>query len=448
MTKTDNPIFDLELKIGMTLYETDTPGVKGILRHRPEDFYVEEISDIQVSPVGTGNKSLKYLVFELTKNNWDTNHFLKALSNSLGISHKRISYAGTKDKRAVTVQKMSVYDVSEEALNNVSLKDISIRVLGKSQNPVALGDLDGNLFKITLRNIDFSPEETLRMAEKTTLEIAASGGVPNFFGIQRFGTKRPMTHLVGQDILSGNLEKAVMRYIAESYPDESEETKAVRNYILETNDLKGGLAKMPDHLGHEKALLNHLIAYPGDYKGAFMVLPKNLYTMFVHAYQSYLFNQIICKRLEAGLLLNRAEIGDIVCYRRGKIPDPDRLETVDAENREGINNLLRRKRAFITAPLFGSETPLAGGIPGEIERSVIEMTGFSADDFKVPAFPETASKGLRKEILLEVEPTFLAAKDDDFPEKTALTLHFSLPKGSYATTVLREYMKTDPLDMS
>ncbi|MDV0447224.1 tRNA pseudouridine synthase D [Methanosarcinaceae archaeon Ag5] len=439
---------NLEKQIGIDRYETDTLGVKGILRHRPEDFYVEEISDVKVSPIDADNKSLKYLVFELTKNNWDTNHFLKAFSSHLGISHKRISYAGTKDKRAVTVQKMSVYDLPAESLENVSLKDVSIRVLGKSQGPVALGDLDGNMFKIIIRNIDFSPEETTQMAEKTTSEIAAMGGVPNFFGIQRFGTKRPMTHLVGQDILSGDLEKAVMRYIAESYPDEPEETKRVRDYIRETNDLKGGLSQMPDHLGHEKALLNHLISNPGDFKGAFMVLPKNLYTMFVHAYQSYLFNQIICARLNAGFSLNRAEIGDIVCYRKGKVPDPGRLETVDSENIDGINNLLKKKRAFVTAPLFGSETPLASGIPGEIERNIIEKTGFTADDFKVPVFPETASRGLRKEILLEAEPKFSATEDSEFMGKTALTLEFSLPKGSYATTVLREYMKTDPLDMS
>ncbi|WNY26996.1 tRNA pseudouridine(13) synthase TruD [Methanolapillus ohkumae] len=439
---------DLEKQIGILLYETDTCGIKGILRHRPEDFCVREISEIKTIPAGDSNKNAKHLVFELTKTNWDTNHFLKAFSNCLGISHKRVSYAGTKDKRAVTVQKMSVYDISAEELEKVRMKDISIQVIGRAQNPVSLGDLDGNYFKIIIRNIDFLPKEVKEMADKTTAEIQASGGVPNFFGIQRFGTTRPMTHLVGQDILSGDLEKAVLRYIAESYPDEPEHTKEARDYIAKTKDFKGGLAKMPDHLGHEKALLNHLISHPGDFKGAFMVLPKNLYTMFVHAYQSYLFNQIICERIRSGLSLNRAEIGDIVCYRKGNIPDPGRLETVDVENVDGINHLLKRKRAFITAPLFGSETPLASGVPGQIERAVIEKTGFCADDFKVPAFSETASRGLRKEILLEAEPKTEVISDEDFPGKTALSIEFQLPKGSYATTVLREYMKTDPKDMS
>ena len=171
--------------------------------------------------------------------------------------------------------------------------------------------------------------------------------------------------------------------------------------------------------------------------------------MFVHAYQSWLFNRIICERLKSGLSLNQAVVGDIVCYRtKEKTPDPSRLEKVDENNIDGINGLLKRQRAFITAPLFGSETPLADGLPGEIERKLIEETGFKPEDFKVPAFPEAASRGLRKEILLEVEPNISVSADDLIEGKTKLTVEFKLPKGSYATTVLREYMKTNPLNMS
>lgn len=439
----------LEKEIGIDLYSTTTPGVSGLLRHTPADFTVLEISDYPYEENDVIDKNRKYLMVEVTKENWDTNHFLKAYSSALGISHKRITYAGTKDKKAVTVQKMSLYDVTKEQVEKVHLKDVSVHVLGRSQQPIGLGDLEGNQFRIVIRDIALPQSEAQEASEKTTAEISKIGGVPNFFGIQRFGSKRPLTHLVGADILAGDLQKAVMRYISEVYPGEPEETKEARRYIAETGDLKGGIQKFPDHLGHEKALLNHLIARPGDFKGAFMVLPKNLYTMFVHAYQSELFNRIICERLKSGLPLNEAAIGDIVCYRaKDKTPDPTRLEKVDADNIDGINALLKRKRAFVTAPLFGSQTPLADGAPGEIERRLIEETGLTAESFSVPAFPEVASRGLRKEILLEVTPTVTAAEDDVFEGKTKLTLEFTLPKGSYATTVLREYMKTDPLRMS
>ena len=440
---------ELEKEIGIDLYSTDTLGISGVLRYRPEDFVVKEISNFSYEENDVIDKNKKYLMVEVTKTNWDTNHFLKSYSSALGISHKRITYAGTKDKKAVTVQKMSLYDVTKEQVENIHLKDISVRVLGRTQGPIGLGELEGNEFRIEVRDMNLSIEETAAAAEKTTAEIQKAGGVPNFFGIQRFGSIRPLTHLVGADILEGDLEKALMRYVSQVHPDEPEETKDVRRYLAETKDLKGGVSKMPDHLGHEKALLNHLIAHPGDFKGAFMVLPKNLYTMFVHAYQSWLFNRIICERLKCGLSLNEAVVGDIVCYRaKDKTPDPKRLEKVDADNIDGINALLKRKRAFITAPLFGSETPLADGIPGEIEKRLIEETGFTAENFKVPVFSEVASRGLRKEILLEVEPIATVAADDLIDGKTKLILEFKLPKGSYATTVLREYMKTNPLKMS
>jgi len=440
---------ELEKEIGISLYSTDTSGVKGILRYEPEDFCVFEISNYAYEENDVIDKNKKYLMTEVTKKNWDTNHFLKAYSSALGISHKRITYAGTKDKKAVTVQKMSFYDVTKEQIENAHLKDVSVRVLGRTQTPIGLGDLEGNQFKINVRNIDLSVEETRAAVEKTTAEIRNAGGVPNFFGIQRFGAKRPLTHRVGADILEGDLEKAIMRYVSEVYKDEPEDTKEVRRFLADTRDFKSAVVKFPDHLGHEKALLSHLISRPGDFKGAFMILPKNLYTMFIHAYQSWLFNRIICERLNSGLSLNEAVVGDIVCYRgKDKMPDSSRLEKVDESNVGGINALLKRKRAFITAPLFGSETPLADGVPGEIERKIIEETGFTADDFKVPAFPEVASRGLRKEILLEAEPITSVSNDSFFDGKTMLTLEFKLPKGSYATTVLREYMKTNPLDMS
>jgi len=440
---------ELEKEIGIGLYSTDTSGVNGILRHEPEDFVVSEISNYAYEENDVIDKNKKYLMTEVTKKNWDTNHFLKAYSSALGISHKRITYAGTKDKKAVTIQKMSFYDVTKEQIENVHLKDISVRILGRTQKPIELGDLEGNSFKINVRNIDLSVDETRAAVEKTTAEIRNAGGVPNFFGIQRFGTKRPLTHRVGADILEGDLEKAFMRYVSEVYKDEPEETKEVRRFLAETKDFKSAVSKFPEHLGHEKALLNHIISRPGDFKGAFMILPKNLYTMFIHAYQSWLFNRIICERLESGLFLNEAVVGDIVCYRgKDKMPDSSRLEKVDESNADGINALLKRKRAFITAPLFGSETPLADGIPGEIERKIIEETGFTAVDFKAPAFPEVASRGLRKEILLEADPITSVSNDGFFDGKTMLTLEFKLPKGSYATTVLREYMKTNPLNMS
>ncbi|MBO4302382.1 tRNA pseudouridine(13) synthase TruD [Methanosarcinaceae archaeon] len=429
---------------GVLLYSTETPGLDGVLKKSPEDFVVEEISEIKTGDSG------KYLITELRKTNWDTHHFLKAFSKILGISYKRIGLAGTKDKRAVTTQKMSIYDVDASDVENIHMKDIEVRVLGRARNGINLGDLEGNRFEIIVRDIRMSQEEAEKCAAETTEAIRKAGGVPNFFGIQRFGSTRPVTHLVGKDIISGDIKKAAMRYISEIWPDEAEETCRARAYVAETGDLKGAFQRFPDYLGHEKAMLNHLSADPDDAAGAFMTLPKNLCMMFVHAEQSYMFNKIISERLRSGLKLNEAVQGDIVCYRaKDGTPDPSRLERVTEENIDGINNLLRRRRAFVTAPLIGYESAFAEGPMGEIERRILDECGHVPDDFRIPSFPEVASKGMRKEILLEVDPAVEVFPDDSEGSegKTAMRLTFSLPKGSYATTVLREYMKTDPRNM-
>lgn len=434
---------EIEKQIGVNLYSTDTDGLGGQLRQEVEDFIVKEITNREEGQEG------KYLILELKKRDWDTHHLTRTLAKILQISQKRISVAGTKDKRALTTQKISIFDIDASKIEKVHLKDIELRVLGRSRKSVELGDLWGNDFIITIRNIAFSPEEAGKLLEKTTNEILAQCGVPNFFGIQRFGSVRPVTHLVGKAIVEGDFEKAALLYIAEPFADEPEETKQARQFVKETRDFKEGLKTYPLRLGHERAMMNHLIANPDDFAGAFLVLPKNLYRMFVHGYQSYIYNTILCRRIEKGIPLNQAVEGDIVCFKNELgLPDTSKTEKVTAETVTAMNRLIKRKRAFITAPLPGYNTEFASGLPGEIEQAVLEELKIPLQGFNIEEIPEMGSKGTRREILLQVEPKFEVDEDDLNPGKSKAMLEFMLPKGSYATTVLREYMKVDPLQMS
>lgn len=434
---------EIEKQIGINLYSTDTRGLGGRLRQEVEDFIVKEITNREEGEEG------KYLVLELIKRDWDTHHFTRTLAKILQISQKRISFAGTKDKRALTTQKISIFDVDAPEIEKIHLKDVELKVLGRSRKSVELGDLWGNEFIITIRDIASSPEETGTRLEKTNSKVLAQGGVPNFFGIQRFGSVRPVTHLVGEAIVEGDFEKAAMLYIAEPFPEEPEETKAARQFVKETHDFKEGLKTYPLRMGHERAMMNHLISNPEDYSGAFGVLPKNLYRMFVHAYQSYIYNIILCHRIESGISLNRAVEGDIVCFRNeAGLPDSSKTEKVTSETVNAVNRLIKHGRAFITAPLPGFNTEFASGLPGEIESTVLKELGVSLEGFNVEEFPEMSSKGTRREVLLQVEPKFEVGEDELNPGKSKAVLEFMLPKGSYATTVLREYMKVDPLQMS
>lgn len=438
-----NNVPNVEKQIGIDLYTTETPGIGGKLRQQTEDFGVIEITNREEGSEG------KYLIVELTKRNWETHHLIRDLTRILRISQKRIGFAGTKDKRAVTTQKISIYDVDEEAVQNVHLKDTELKILGRSNKSLGLGDLTGNEFIITVRDIDINENELESRLSQTTASIKEQGGVPNFFGIQRFGALRPITHVVGESIVRNDIEKAALAYIAASYPDEPEDTQQVRDRVFETRDYIEGLKAYPLQLRYERAMMHHLVSSPEDYAGSFETLPANIRKMFVHAYQSYIYNTIICARIKKGLPLNRAVVGDIVCFKnKAGLPDNSRNERVTEDNIDGMNNLVRRNRAFVTAPLIGHSSELASGVPGEIERGVIEELNVPIEGFKVPSMEELSSKGLRREILLSADPTYTIGEDELNEGKYKVTLDFSLPKGSYATTILREYMKVEPLKMS
>ncbi|MDI3486674.1 MAG: tRNA pseudouridine13 synthase, partial [Methanolobus sp.] len=318
---------EIEKKMGIDLYCTDAEGIGGVLRQEPEDFIVKEITNREEGDSG------KNLILELTKTNWDMHHLVRDMSRKLGISQKRIGFAGTKDKRAKTTQKISIYDVSEEEIENFYLKDVELKVIGRSTRSIGLGDLYGNEFIITIRDIDMEPGQLNKTLEAATKEIAEYGGVPNFFGVQRFGAVRPVTHLVGEQLLRSDAEKAAMIYIAKSFPDEMDDIKVVRDFVWETRDFVEGLKTYPLRLRYERAMMHYLVENPGDYAGSFSVLSPNIRKMFIHAYQSYVFNRIICKRIENGLSLNIASPGDIVCFRNKEgLPDTGKMQASTDEN--------------------------------------------------------------------------------------------------------------------
>lgn len=410
------------------------PGIGGRIRQQTEDFCVEEITN----RVETTNG--KYLIVELTKKNWDTHHLVRDLARILRLSQQRFGWAGTKDKRALTKQKISIWDVGEEDIARVHLRDVELKPIGRSNRKLSLGDLWGNRFKITIRDIELSQEETLSRVKAITQELLR--GAPNFFGVQRFGENRPVTHVVGEAIARGDLRGAALTYIARAFPDEAEEIKEARQFVKDSGDFKEGLKKFPVNFQFERAMMNHLIAHPDDFPGAFNVLSPKLQQLFLHAYQSYIFNIILSRRISSGMSIHEAYDGDIVCFKNEMgLPDTSRLQKVTKDNLEGINNLINRGRAFVTAPIAGYETQFAEGKPGGIEMAVINELNVDLEGFRVPVMPELSSKGLRREIILPFKPEFGVAEDYVNAGRTKVTLEFSLQKGGYATTVLREYMK-------
>jgi len=411
----------------MDYYLTQAPGCGGILRRSPEDFVVEEVYEDLRYEGG------RYLVLEVEKRDWDTHHLIREMARMLRISQKRFGFAGTKDKRAVTRQRISIMNLDESELQRVSLPGLKMKVLGRTNRSVGLGDLLGNRFRIMIR--DLSCPDPMSRLESITADIMRQKGLPNYFGVQRFGESRPVTHRVGEALVRGKMEEAVFIYLALPFPGELDRTRAARQRLWESRDIAEALKTYPAHLHFELAMLNYLVEHPGDYARSFGVLAVSLRRLFVHAYQSYLFNRILSRRLGEGLPLDRAVEGDVVCFSRGDLPDTARLQAATSENLEAVNRLASRGRAFVTIPLIGFETALSEGEPGQIERAVLAEESVALQDFRVAANPELGSPGTRRAALLPVSPQIKVL------ENCAL-LEFFLPPGSYATVLLREYMKT------
>jgi tRNA pseudouridine13 synthase len=425
--------FELERLMGIEAYLTDTEGLGGRLRDEVSDFVVREVSDVRTGESGD------YLIVRVEKENWETHHLLRDIARHLGISDDRIGIAGIKDKRAITTQLMSIRGISAADLDRVSLPRVRITPLGRANKGIAPGDLKGNDFDILIRDICLETAEIGRRISGTSGEIMAAGGVPNFFGYQRFGIRRPVTHLVGELIVKGDIESAAMTYIARAFPWESPENREVRDMVWSTGEFRKGLELYPLNLRYERTMMHHLIEHPGDYAGAFRALPGSLITMFVHAYQSYLFNRILSRRMEKGRSLTVPEDGDVVCFAGpGGEPDTSKIELVTKKNRPDVLYLLKRRRAFLVLPIIGKDTKPA--MIDEDIRTIIEEAGVSPESFSIPQIPELTSAGRWREALLPVSP--------DIKEEDHMALaKFFLRKGSYATTVLREYMKADPTCM-
>ena len=237
-------------------------------------------------------------------------------------------------------------------------------------------------------------------------------GIANYFGEQRFGGIRKITHLVGREFIRGNAREAVMLYLTHTNEKEQEDIREARERLAETNDFSEASNVFPLKYRYERAMIHHLCKFPNDFVGAFAKLPKQLRYLFTHAYQSYLFNRVIDERFRNGIGLKSVK-GDILI-----------------ENHP-------------TAPLFGFESELAAGKAGEIEEMVLRKEGVELREFRVKRTPELSSKGTRKSIVLVPKHLRLLGihKDEFFEGKLAARVSFELPKGSYATTVLRELMK-------
>ncbi len=403
-------------------------GIGGKIKAHPHDFIVTE--HIISPPERDG----PFVIAQVTSINWDTFSLLLQFSKKMRISTHMIGIAGTKDKRAVTKQAMS-FKTSLDTVKNIRIKDVDITDCYLSNKPISWGDHSGNTFKITIRDTKNNTREQFPLILD---KILKTGGFPNFFGIQRFGASRPITHIVGKYIIECNFKKAVLTYISNPLPGESEESYKAREFLKKTEDFKKALDIYPSYLLFERLMISHLARHPDDWIGALLNLPMHLLQMFIHAYQSYLFNLILSQRMKEDLPLNKAIVGDVVLPVRNHRIMADRQGVpVTDENLEKVNRQIGEKKAFVSSILPGYKTHFGGGKMGQIEKKIIE-SHVSLDKFVIPDIPRLTSKGFRRILLAPLTNL------DYTLHQNSVTMEFDLPKGCYATCLLREFMKAEP----
>ena len=410
-------------------FSTQCKGIGGQFKRRYTDFIVEEKTEAGLCevkafasgkffeekleiPEGKG----KYLHLEMEKINKDLHSVVKMLGRKLHSSGRKIGYAGLKDKRAVTCQRISIFEPNAEQVKEIYLKGVRLRNAKWSDEEIDLGKLKGNRFTIIIRDIDLSEEETTKRITECFKEM--ENGIANFFGEQRFGGIRGISHLVGKKLVKGNIEEAVKMYLAAPCEREEEEIKQARANLAKNWDFRVALNEFPEKYRFERGMLNALVADENDFEEAFRVLPLRLRFLFTHAYQSFLYNELIKMRLSEGI----------------------RLAPVEGEARED---------GIAMGLLPGYESAYSPGEIGLLERKLLKKEGITFADFKLKAMEECSSKGARRKILLKpFDLKLLETGEDEFYEgKKYAKISFYLEKGSYATIVLLEIMKNANLKL-
>lgn len=394
-----------------------TNPLKGIIKHSPEDFIVEEItktgkvlgvdesivaSDIGVSEDPKG----KFIVFIMQKKDWNTIQALNALAKKVHRGIRSVAFAGTKDRTSISTQLCSIYGASRDILMSTHVKDIKINSAWQSNCGVKMGDLSGNRFTATIRGMG----NGIGIVSDIAAEL---GGIfPNYFGAQRFGSRDNNTK-IGLSILKGDFESCAMSFLTDTVNERNLDSIEARERLANEGDFVAAMNYFPKYLKYERSVIQYLSQHPTDFANAMRRLPRQLMLMFVHSVEAMIFNMEVETRLK---LHGSAPIeGDLLC-------GADRLGFPDISNLQGEGR-------FILGNIVGYETNL-----NDIEKEILEKLGITSGDFKVGRMPELNCKGGHRVIFAPFTGFSFADSGDN------IRMSFSLPSGSYATVLLSEFI--------
>ncbi len=404
--------------------------IEGKIKGSAEDFVVEEITkngtvlevngQYTAQDIGLESKPGKFSVFVLQKRNWNTLQALREIARRNRRGIKSAAFAGTKDRSSVSTQLCSLFGATPEGLLAMHMKDIRINGAWLSDSQVKMGDLLGNRFTISI-DVEGDMDDAKRSVE--AIETELGGMFPNYFGSQRFGNRGNNVD-VGVHLLKGDFKSAAMAFLTDYENEKMDEAVEARKKLASELDFKAALAYFPMYLKYERQVLDYLWKYPGDYANAMRRLPRQLFLMFVHSVESYIFNAELADRLASGAI--EPADGDLVCTA-GKLgfPDMSNIGKYDGSS---------TAQQFIVGNIVGYETKELT----EFEAAMLEEMGLTLDDFKAKSVPELNSKGGMR-VLFTPYSGFECIDSAG----SSVKLRFSLPSGSYATSLLNEFVNSN-----
>ncbi|GAM08980.1 tRNA pseudouridine synthase D [Geobacter sp. OR-1] len=389
----------------------EIPGIGGILKESAEDFMVEEIPLYQ--PCGEG----EHLYLEIEKRGITTLEAIRRIGRVLKIQERDIGYAGMKDAKGITRQTLSLPRVPTEQARNLDIPGIRVLAAARHKNKLKLGHLAANRFQLVIRGVAAGAAERA----ESVLKILGERGVPNIFGPQRYGIQGN-SHLIGRALLCGDHQGAIDAIIGDTAAVTDERWQAAIEAYRQ-GALEESLRLFPGSCRTERDILQRLADRPDKPDKALHAVNPRLKSLYLSAWQSALFDRIVWQRIGR---LDLLEPGDLAwkhvngaCF----LVEDAVLEAPRAADFE----------ISPSGPLFGASMTWPAGAVRAREEQILASEGLTPEG-PANGWPQRLD-GARRPLRVPLAGSTVSEECSD------LIVGFTLPKGSYATAVLREVMK-------
>jgi tRNA pseudouridine13 synthase len=420
---------DLDPHVTPRVYATaHLAPIGGQLKQRPEDFLVDELPAYQ--PCGSG----EHLYLLVQKRGMSTMEMIRVLADHFRVRPDRVGYAGLKDKHAITRQVVSIHIPGKKPEDFPMLEHDKIAILWTDlhSNKLRPGHLRGNRFSVRIRNV--KPTDVI-IAQRV-LKTLQAHGVPNRFGEQRFGMLMN-NHLIGRHLIAGDYDAAVQELLGPNaaFPEFNKEARA----HFASGNFNEAKRHYPDAARTELKVL-HRLSQGRDPRAAIRALDETTIGYYLSAFQSAVFNAVLDARVLAGTL-GTLRPGDLAIKRENLA-----VFAVDEAVAQDPTTQSRLQALDIgpSGPMWGPEMMRAGGETDRREVACLAALGLVPEQLaSADLLTRRAMEGKRRPLRIPlIDPEVEGGVDE---HGAYVRCAFELPRGAFATVVMREIMKP-PLD--